>query len=364
MKINKLSLYNFRNYHKLNIILDKGINLFVGDNGSGKTNLLEAIYFLSLAKSYKTVDINTILYDKEFARIESNIVKQGKDLKLKVIISNKGKKTLINNKEIRKLSDYIGTINVLSFLPEDLMIIKGSPKDRRYFVDLAYGQIDKNYLNELSNYKGLLKQRNELLKKLSETDNPDMMLLDVYTEQLAKSAELLIDFRERFVNKINSSLKKMYKFLSDNKREFIFKYKPSIKADIEKTLKTKYKNDMIFKTTNLGPHRDDYEFLIDGINAKDCASQGEQRILILSLVLAISDIIYEGIQERPVFLLDDVFSELDSKRQNRLIKYLLKLEAQAIITTTNLGNIQDSILKESTIFRVQKNAIREEYRNG
>ncbi|XFA98415.1 DNA replication/repair protein RecF [Candidatus Izemoplasma sp. B36] len=364
MRVNKLELYNFRNYKKQNIVFSEGVNLFVGDNGSGKTNLLEAIYFLSVAKSYKTNDINTITYNSEFSRITAEALNQKRKINLKIVNSKKGKKTLINNKEIKKLSDYIGAINVLSFLPEDLMIIKGSPKDRRYFINLAYGQIDRQYLYELTNFRLLLKQRNELLKRLSEEDNPDLTLLDVITEQLSRSIELIVKFRRNFIENINHSLKRMYRFLSDKKVDFILKYNPSIENNIEKTLKSKYKNDIYLKTTNLGPHRDDFDFLLGDLLAKDNASQGEQRIMVLAVVLAISDIIENKYNERPIFLLDDVFSELDSKRQNKLIKYLLKLEAQAIITTTNLENIQEQILKKSTIFRVQNNTIMEEYRNG
>lgn len=363
MKVKELQLYNFRNYENQNVVFSEGVNLFVGNNGSGKTNLLEAIYFLSLAKSYKTNDSNVIKYDSEFSRISATTQTKNRKLDLKVVVSSKGKKTLVNNQEIRKLSDYIGTINVISFLPEDLMLIKGSPKDRRYFIDVAYGQIDRTYLDELTNYRVLLKQRNELLKKLSDENNPDMTLLDIITEQLSKSMEIVVSFRKSFVDKINIFLKKMYRFLSDKEANFVFKYNPSISSEIEATMKNKYKSDLYLKTTNLGPHRDDYDFLIDNLSVRDNSSQGEQRIMILALMLAIADIIKERINERPIFLLDDVFSELDSKRQNKLIKYLLKLEAQAIITTTNLENIQEIILKESTIFRVQDNAIREEYRN-
>jgi len=364
MKLNDLSLYNFRNYNKQEVVFGKGVNFFVGDNGSGKTNLLEAIYFLSLAKSYKTNETNLIRYNHEFTRINANAFARGKKLQLKVIISEKGKRALINSQEVKKLSNYIGTINILSFLPEDLLIIKGSPKDRRYFIDIVYGQIDKQYLFELSNYKILLKQRNELLKKLSESENPDLTLLDILTEQLSVSAKTIVNFRKVFIDKINESLKNMYRFLSDKQSDFVFKYNPSVEGDIESKIKSKYKNDLYLKTTNLGPHRDDYDFLIDKNQAKDNASQGEQRIMVLAIILAISDIIFAKNQERPIFLLDDVFSELDSKRQNKLIRYLMKLETQAIITTTHLDNIEKSILKDSKIFRVQNNTIREDYWNG
>jgi DNA replication and repair protein RecF len=364
MKINNLELYNFRNYNKQEIVFGKGVNFLIGENGSGKTNLLEAIYFLSLAKSYKTSETNLIKYNSQFSRIQSTVTVNDKDQKLKVVITEKGKRTLINDVEVKKLSNYIGTINVMSFLPEDLMIIKGSPKDRRYFIDLMYGQIDRQYLKELTNYKILLKQRNELLKKLSDTNTKDFTLLDVITEQLSDSADLIVNFRRNFIKKINSSLKKMYSFLADKDKSFVFEYKPSISENFERILKSKYKNDLYLKTTSYGPHRDDYDFLIDKVLAKDNASQGEQRIMVLALILAISEIIYERFSERPIFLLDDVFSELDSIRQNKLIKHLVSLGAQTLITTTDLDNIDKTIIKQSIVFRVHNNTIREESQNG
>jgi len=243
------------------------------------------------------------------------------------------------------------------------MIIKGSPKGRRYYIDIIYGQIDKNYLNEFANYKSILKQRNELLKKMSESNASDTLLLDVLTEQLSASAEIMIAMRKSFVKQINSSLKSMYRFLTDRNYEFLFEYKPSIEKDVESTLKSKYKSDILLKTTTFGPHRDDYDFLLDKLQARDVASQGEQRLMGLALLLAIGDVVYKVKGERPVFLLDDVFSELDHARQNRLIKYLNELDAQTIITTTTISNIDPSILKESKIFKVQNNTVREEHKH-
>lgn len=364
MKLEKISLYKFRNYDKQDVILNKGVNFFVGNNGSGKTNLLEAIYFLALAKSYKTNETNLIKYEHKFSRITATARDRDRAYQLKLIISDKGKRALINNQEIKRLSDYIGTINILSFLPEDLLIIKGSPRDRRYFIDLIYGQIDKHYLNELTNYKILLKQRNELLKSLSESEKPDLLLLDVITEQLATSAEAIVKFRRNFIKQINSTLKSMYRFLSDKDHDFLFEYLPSADSNIESLLKSKYRTDLLLKTTNIGPHRDDYGFLMDSLPAKDNASQGEQRIMVLAILLAIGEIIFKTKHERPVFLLDDVFSELDGKRQNKLIKYLVGLDAQTIITTTSLNHIEAEILKDSKIFQVQANAIREADKNG
>ncbi len=364
MKINNLSLYNFRNYEKINVSLNDGINFFVGENGSGKTNLLESIYFLSLAKSYKTNDSNLIKYNSQFARIESELNLTDKSKKFRVIITDKGKKATVDAIEVKRLSNYIGLINVISFLPEDIMMIKGSPKDRRYYIDLVYGQIDRQYLRELSNYKILLKQRNELLKKLSDDKSTDYTLLDVISEQLSDSADLVVNFRRNFINKVHKHLDQMHKFLSDKDKDFKFEYKPSIKNNFEEEIKSKYKKDLYLKTTSSGPHRDDYDFIIDGKLAKDHASQGEQRIMVLALILAIGEIVYEKQNERPIFLLDDVFSELDSTRQNKLINYLIKLNAQTIITTTSIKEIDKSIIYKSKIYNVKNDNIREEHING
>lgn len=364
MKLDSIILYNFRNYHKQEVIFNKGVNFFVGNNGSGKTNLLESIYFLAFAKSYKTSEINLIRYSHPFARVQAKAQDTLRSFELKLILSESGKRAMINNVEIKKLSDYIGSINVLAFLPEDLMIIKGSPRDRRYYIDLIYGQMDRHYLNELGSYKGLLKQRNELLKQLAESPKPDILLLDVITEQLAASAKKIVSFRKKFVDRINMSLKTMYQFISDKTELFEFQYRPSIEENIEAIMKSKYKSDLLLRTTNTGPHRDDYDFMINQKPARDNASQGEQRIMVLALILAIAETIYNIRKERPVFLLDDVFSELDEKRQNRLIKYLSKLDAQTIITTTTLDQIEPSILNQAKVFRVFNNSIREEQYNG
>lgn len=358
MKINHLSLYNYRGYHKQDIAFGKGVNLLIGNNGSGKTNLLEAIYFLSLAKSYKTEDANLIRFNQDFSRIHAFI--QRKDMKdeIKIVISKSKKKIILKGHEIYKLSDYIGHVNVVSFLPEDMNLIKGPPKDRRYFIDSIIGQMDKNYLVELSTYKHHLKQRNELIKQLAEHKNPDMTLLDIYTEQLAGSAENIIEYRKRFIKQINHHLKRIYPFLANHKGVFNFIYTPSIESHVNQALKNAYRKDLLYRTTSAGPHRDDYGFMIDEADAKDMASQGEQRIMILSAILAVTEIINHTKNETPILLLDDVFSELDALRQNKLVQFLNQTDLQTIITTTSTNHIQDHILNNSTKFYVKNHYLR------
>lgn len=358
MNINHLSLYNYRGYLKQDITFSPGVNLFIGLNGSGKTNLLEAIYFLSLAKSYKTDDVNLIKFNQDFARIQLDFFAKDKSQNIKIIITKNKKKIILNGHEIQRLSHYIGQINVVSFLPEDMQLIKGPPKHRRYFIDSMIGQMDKNYLIELSHYKKILKERNELIKKLSEQPKPDMTLLDIYTEQLAISAENMMVFRKQFVNQINQYLQSIHPYLSSQPQPFMYKYLPSIEGGVEKALKDQYRKDLFSRTTTSGPHRDDYQFLIENLDAKDLASQGEQRIMILALLLAITKIIHNKKSEPPILLLDDVFSELDGLRQNKLIHYLNESNLQTIITTTTTNHIEKKILDNSSIFNVKDHFIR------
>jgi DNA replication and repair protein RecF len=358
MKINQLSLYNYRGYNKQDIAFSKGVNLFIGDNGSGKTNLLEAIYFLSLAKSYKTDDANLIKFNEDFSRILTTVDQSKHTLKIKIILSKNKKKIILDGREIQKLSDYIGQVNVVSFLPEDMNLIKGPPKDRRYFINSIIGQMDRNYLIELSNYKMCLKQRNDLIKKLSEEKKPDMTLLDIYTEQLAQAGEKIIAYRQKFITNMNLELKTIYPYLANNRYSFEFKYKPSIDGLLESVLKENYRKDLFIRTTSSGPHRDDYGFYMNDIDAKDMASQGEQRIMILSSLLAVTEIIYEYKHQRPILLLDDVFSELDTTRQNKLIHFLNQSDLQTIITTTSTTNINQEVLDDAKIFNVKNHFIR------
>lgn len=358
MKINYLSLYNYRGYHKQDIAFSNGVNLLIGNNGSGKTNLLEAIYFLSLAKSYKTDDVNLIKFNENFSRINAKITSNNREEEIKVVISKNKKKIILNGREIKKLSDYIGQVNVISFLPEDMNLIKGPPKDRRYFIDSIIGQMDKNYLIELSNYKSYLKQRNELIKTLHDDKKPDLTLLDIYTEQLASSGKKIISYRKLFFKELNDHLKNIFPLLSNNYKLFEFIYQPSVDDDLEAYFKNNYRKDLFLRTTSSGPHRDDYCYIIDSLNAKDIASQGEQRIMLLASLLAISEVFFKKKKVKPILLLDDVFSELDSIRQNKLIYYLNESKLQTIITTTSTNKIHQDILDDSTIFDVNNHFIR------
>ncbi len=365
MKINKVTLTSFRNYRRQTIELGSGIHFIIGGNGEGKTNFLEALYVLALAKSYKADDSDLIMYGADFSRIQASIEREDRKTDLTMIITEIGKKAIRDGQEIKRLSDYIGILNIVSFLPEDIYLVKGSPRERRYYTDVFLGQIDKKYLNDLSEYKHVLKQRNELLKKMAMVEKPDYELLDVLTEQLAAPAERITARRAKFQEEINQTISNIYNRFSDKNEKFTLTYQPSMPLDDPTGfLKGKYRQDIIQGTTGYGPHRDDYAFMIGNFQANAHASQGEQRMMVLSLNMSLAGMIKKTAKETPVFLLDDVFSELDDIRQNRLLEYVAASGIQTIVTTTDLGAVKDNILKQARIFRVNKGYIREEYRNG
>ncbi|MBU0997504.1 MAG: DNA replication/repair protein RecF [Firmicutes bacterium] len=364
MNLKKITLTNFRNYEKESLEFGQGIHFIIGSNGEGKTNFLESIYVLALAKSYKTSDLVLIRHQEDFAKVEATVLSQSRLFDLSMIISASGKNAIINKTSQKKLSDYIGHLQIVSFLPEDMNIIKGSPRERRYFFDVYMGQMDKNYISNLGNYKYVLKQRNELLKKMNQPNKEDDLLLDVITEQLAEAARPVVEHRKKFIQEINLFLEKQYHLFSSKNEYYRIQYLPSIETEIEKVMKSKYRTDKMSYTTNFGPHRDDYDFYLNDVMAKDYASGGEQRTLILTLDMALAEMMKDRLKEYPVILLDDVFSELDYEKQNKLIQYLSKIQAQAIITTTSLHELNQDALNNVKVFHVSKGHIQEEKQHG
>jgi len=364
MKIQQIQLTDYRNYTKQSLQLGMGLNFLLGLNGEGKTNFLEAIYVLGLSKSYRSEDSDLIRFQTDFTKIKAVISMKNSLQDMQIIISELGKKVMINNQEVKKLSDYVGNLNVVLFAPEDLNLVKGSPVGRRYFFDIVLGQINKTYLKDLSDFKYILKQRNELLKQMQQNTYNDVALIDILTEQLATAMHKIIDARKAFIENISQKASENYQFLTTKNETFKLTYLPSIEKNVLETLKSRYKSDVFAGTTNYGPHRDDYDFLIDMKSAKGVASQGEQRLIILAIDLALIDYIFYDRNDKPIFLLDDVLSELDIDKQNRLLKYLLSSGVQAIITATGVLDINQEILKQSKVFKVVKGYIKEDLRHG
>jgi DNA replication and repair protein RecF len=364
MKLTEITLTQFRTYQKQHLTLGPGLHFLVGDNGVGKTNFLEAIHVLGLAKSYKGDEDDLIRYEQSFAKVSAVVSVADRERTLSIILSDLGKKAMVNQTEIKRLSDYIGLLNVVAFTPDSMELIKGAPVGRRYFLDVFLGQSDKSYFLALSGFKHVLKQRNELLKQYASSHQIDEILLDVLGDQFAKAASEIVAKRAAFLSDVAVRANHIFAFLAGRTDPLELAYQPSIDRDFKATLQSKLKSDLHQGATLFGPHRDDFSFILAGKPAKDFASQGEQRLAILSLNLAMVDYMTDRTGEIPVLLLDDVFSELDSDKQNRLVRFLRDSGAQVIITTTSLFDITEANLMHTKRYIVTKGKIREDLTNG
>jgi|SRR5690554_2870881 len=324
--ITSIELRNFRNLKEYQVKIDKPLVIIQGLNGVGKTSILEAIYFAATTKSHRTnSEKDMIQYEKPYASVK---VMQTNKLH-EIVLSSSGKRTTINKAEIRKISDYIGELRVVMFAPEDLMLIKGSPSDRRYFLDMELMQISKSYLRNLNSYKKILKQRNALLKKNRHLE--DYTFLNILGEQLYDVGVQIYDERQNFINVLNEKFKTISSKYKDFNVELI--YEPNVtKENWLKHLKTKQKQDIMYETTLTGIHKDDFKLLYNGLNAKDNASQGTSRLIVIELKLALLEWIKAVTQTDAILLLDDVLSELDLERQN-LFMHQLSKKHQVFITS-------------------------------
>ena len=359
MKIKELSLQQFRNYEEAELTFHKNTNIFIGNNAQGKTSILESIYVLAFTKSHKTYkDTDFIKSTADFAKIQSLIDLNDRNIQLDIIVSKLGKKAKYNQIELDKLSEYIGLLNVVMFAPEDLELIKGNPKDRRKFLDIEIGQISKEYIYNLQQYRKILKQRNDLLKTMQKQQNNDYLLLDVITDQLIGYQLSIMDDRTVFLQKIESYATKHYQQLASTEDKLLINYIPSIKDNHKEEYTSKYQYDIITGTTNLGVHRDEIEFYLNSFPLKTHGSQGEQRTAVLAIKLALIDFIYEHKKDYPVLLLDDVLSELDTTRQNNLLDYI-KDDIQTFITSTDLNDINLDQINNYQLYNIENGRIKE-----
>ncbi len=347
-KIKKIELSNFRIHEKLEIDFNKDIVIFIGENASGKTSILEAIYYVSSIKSNRTnKDIDLIYNKKEFAKIKLITL----DKQYQIIINELGKKTFINGIEKRKLSDFIGDLLVVYYSVEDISLIKGSPNERRRFLNIELSKLDKIYLKNLSKYNEILKQRNELLKKLDI--NSDLVFLNILNEQISEVASNIVIKRKEFLDMLNIYINKTYKKIFNMSDEIKIIYKPSIDhTSYLKDLNEKNIQDIITKTTNYGIHRDDFIIYKNNQEVIKFSSQGEQKSIIIALKFCLVEYIINETKKEPVLLLDDLFSELDDKRQNNIINSLKNI--QTFITTTDLKNIKENLLENAQILKLRK----------
>ena len=366
MYLSTIELSHYRNYKKEKINLDKNINIFIGNNAQGKTNLLESIYILALTKSHRVGFENNIIQNGYIACNIKGKLYDNKTIKdLKITINNENKKVFINNKNIKKIASYISNMNVIMFCPNDLDIIKGSPQNRRNLLNIEISQLYPSYINYLNEYNKILKNRNEYLKQMNINGMTDKRYLEILNNKLVERGTDIYLYRKKYLDYINNKIKDIYKNIMNIDNLNII-YEPNIdikdyeKKQIEKEFLKKLNNNFqreIFQGMTLyGPHRDDFSFYIDDQDIKYYGSQGQQRVAIISFKLAEVDLFKEEKKTNPILLLDDIFSELDIKKRNNLVKYIPD-DIQTIITTTDLKNIQKKIVNNSKIFIVDNGNI-------
>ena len=370
--IRKINLVNFRNLVKQQIIFDKRINIFIGDNAQGKTNILESIYFLALTKSYRTNDYNLINKDEEFTKVKGEIKDTSISKSLSVEIVNENKIVRINNNEIKKISDYITNLNVILVSPEDINILQGTPAERRNFLNIELSQLSKNYIKKYNEFNKILKIRNNSLKMLYNSSSPDRRYLDSLTENLIDREIDIYQERKKFIDMINESISKIYEDILGIKK-FNIKYETNIEFEnfdtdsLKEILEKKYNNSLQKEIDNgmtlYGPHRDDLKFFINNDDIKIFGSQGQQKVAIISLKLAEIAIFKELTGTNPIILLDDIFSELDSKTRNKLINYIPN-DIQVIITSNDTRGINRSFLESAKIYKVVNGKIVEKVGNN
>lgn len=363
MIIKNIKLKNFRNYENLDFVLNNRLNIIIGNNAQGKTNILESIYFLSLTKSFFAVNDKVVIKKNcLYARIDGIITSNNGCNNLSILVNNYGKYLKIGNKEIKKSSDYLGYLKVILFSPDNIRLLKEGPSIRRRFLNIEISQLSKRYILILNQFNDLLKQRNEYLKNIRNSlmDKDYMLILN---QKFAELAYQIYNFRNDFIVEINKRIKDIYKSII-NIDNIEIKYITDIKLNDKETmineiidrLDRNYDKEILYGSTLIGPQRDDFCILLNGNDISSYGSQGQMRIAILSVKLSEIDIIFNKFGEYPVILLDDIFSELDVDKRNKLIKYL-NCDRQVIITTTDIENINEELVNNAKLFKIDNGKV-------
>ena len=333
---------------------DEKINIIYGDNAQGKTNILESMYVCATSKSHRgSKDREIIRFDNDESHIKVNVKKNDMNYRIDMHLKkNKPKGIAVNGIPIKRAVELFGILNIVFFSPEDLNIIKNGPSERRRFIDMELSQLDKIYLDCLINYNKVVNQRNSLLKEYAFSGREDIISsLDIWDMQLVKYGNDVIKSREKFVKEINDLVKSIHTKLSGDREQLEIIYEPCVKEqDFESELVRVRDRDLKFKCTNIGPPKDDMCFLINGMDVRKYGSQGQQRTAALSLKLAEIELVKQIIHDTPVLFLDDVLSELDSRRQNFLLDSIGNI--QTMITCTGLDEFINNRFSINKIFKV------------
>ncbi|MEG2310623.1 MAG: DNA replication/repair protein RecF [Clostridia bacterium] len=349
MFLKKLELANFRNYKNITIEFINGINLFVGDNAQGKTNIIESIYLSAFGKSYRTSkDQETIKLGESFCNVRTKYLKDDIENNIEICIG-KNKNIEQNGIKVKKLSDHVGKLLIVIFSPESLEIVKGAPIKRRAFLDTIGSQLSKSYLISLQEYMKCIKLKNSILKK----ENIDRDYILILHEKMAEYIEKIVKFRKVLIEKLLNKARSIHLKLTDSSEilslEYVSEFANMSKKDIIKLLNSFLNVEILKKVSIKGIQRDDINIYINELLVAKYGSQGQNRTALLSLKLADFEVLKEEKNQTPILLLDDIMSELDQKRIEFLLKYIKNY--QCVLTTTDINFIKDtSNIKISKVF--------------
>jgi DNA replication and repair protein RecF len=363
--LQKLSILNFKNYQQVDLNFSSKINCFIGNNGVGKTNLLDSIHYLSLCKSFfNPIDSQNIRHDGEFFLIQGMYIDKDDNIEeIYCSFKRNGRKVMKRNKkEYERLSEHIGFVPVVMITPSDSSLILGGSEERRKLIDSIISQYDKAYLNELIQYNRVLQQRNKTLKDLSESVKFDPEMIEVYNEQLSPLGDNIYNKRKDFVEEFKTVFQKYYSSIAGSDEPAELAYQSHLHET--STLKLLHDNigkDKVLEYTSYGIHKDDLLLGLNGYSVKKYASQGQQKTYLVALKLAEFDFIELHSGKKPLLLLDDIFDKFDPLR----VKQIIHLASddhfgQIFITDTELQRIE-SVLKEisfdHSIFKVENGSI-------
>lgn len=335
MILESLKLTDYRNISNLECLFDPKINVIYGLNGQGKTNLIESIDFLSSLKSFRNDPTESLVkLESKFAVIEARFKEMSIKYHARLVLSLNGTKIKFNNQDLKRNSDFIGLINVITFSPSDVSLFKDSPKRRREFIDDEISKMSPTYYHLLLEYKKILKERNELLKQ----DEFDKLYFEVITKKYAELNVEIMKKRYQFIDNLNVILEPKFKEVSKIEKEVLIRYETYLEKEqitfenVYKKIKEAYESDLKYRATQVGIHHDDLRFLMDNNDVATFASQGQSRLCIIATKLALLDVSYKQTGSRAIVVFDDVLSELDKVRQTQILNHVPK-ENQIFITT-------------------------------
>ncbi len=360
MLIKKIQLKNYRNYSDAEVVFNENSNVLYGENAQGKTNILESIYLCGTTRSHQgSKDKEIIKLNENEAHIKMFIEKNGLEHRIDMHLrKNNSKGIAINGVPIKRSTELVGLVNIIIFSPRDLNIINNGPSERRRFIDMELCQLDRIYIDNLTRYNKVLKQRNHLLKQVKYEESLKEMI-SVWDEQLVKYGIEVIKARDNFIKGVNPIAKDIHDRLTGGKEVLDVLYEPNVSIEeFENKIKSNTDRDIYYSMTHYGPHRDDMKFIVNDMDMRTYGSQGQKKSSALSLKLSEIEIVKNKTNDVPVLLLDDVLSELDRSRQTYLIDCFEGV--QTIITCTGLEEFIKRNVSFDKVYKVVDGSVSED----